>query len=220
MYFDQNFITFLKELRNHNTKDWFVSHKENFRDHVEPPFRTFVTDLITALKPHIPRLEVTAKDCIFRMNRDLRFSKDKTPYKTHVAAMISAGGRKDKTNPGAYIEISSVYLELRSGCFVLSPIQLHKLRSAIHRDVGAFTNLAGEKDFKSTFGEIQGQKSKRVPTPFDKLVNRQPLLANTNFHFGKRYPAEMITNKTLLEQLIGDFRKAARVNQFLREGIS
>ena len=120
-YFDTEFIAFLQELTINNNKEWFQENRERYKINVEKPFKTFVADFIGGLQPYIPNLNVEAKDCVFRIYKDVRFSKDKTPYKNHVSAMISTGGRKNKTIPGAYIQFSAEDIRLYSCLLYTSP---------------------------------------------------------------------------------------------------
>lgn len=99
-YFKQETLSFLRKLIKNNNQEWFNANKEVYKKEIEVPFKTFISDLIIELQPYIPELSIEAKECIFRIYKDVRFSKDKTPYKNHVSAMISKGGRKDKTTPG------------------------------------------------------------------------------------------------------------------------
>jgi len=80
-YFNQNTLQFLKDLPINNNKEWFNANKEIYKKEVETPFKTFIFDLIIELQSSIPNLSVESKDCVFRIYKDVRFSKDKTPYK-------------------------------------------------------------------------------------------------------------------------------------------
>ena len=102
VYFTERTQKFLADLEVNNNRDWFAANKEIFKVHVEQPFEKFVTDLIEQMKAFFPNMEITAKESIFRIYRDVRFGKDKSPYKIHMSAIISPGGRKDFRNPGFY----------------------------------------------------------------------------------------------------------------------
>jgi len=94
-YFTKDFIKFLKGLNKNNEREWFHANKKDYVTHVKDPFKAFVQLIIDKMQKVDPTVVITPKDAIFRINRDIRFSKDKTPYKTNVSAAISAGGRKD-----------------------------------------------------------------------------------------------------------------------------
>ena len=100
IYFTKDFIGFFSDLENNNNRDWFHENKKRYETSVKGPFESLVSALISELSKVYPEMTITPKDAIFRINRDIRFSKDKSPYKTHMAALISPGGKKDKTTSG------------------------------------------------------------------------------------------------------------------------
>lgn len=93
-YFDENFLKFFKSLNKNNHKEWFDKNKSTYEASVKKPFEKLVADLIFKMQKLHPGFQCEVKDAVFRINRDIRFSKDKTPYKTNVSAVICHGGRK------------------------------------------------------------------------------------------------------------------------------
>ncbi|MDX1315878.1 MAG: DUF2461 domain-containing protein, partial [Eudoraea sp.] len=87
---------FLKALKKNNNREWFNENKSRYTKSVKEPFEQFIAEMIDAVSPFFDTLAITPKDAIFRIYRDVRFSKDKSPYKTHVSAIVSPAGRKDK----------------------------------------------------------------------------------------------------------------------------
>ncbi len=219
-YFNDQALRFLQQLACNNNKEWFNNHKDLYKKEVEAPFKAFVADLIDGLQPYVPDLHVAAKDCIFRIYKDVRFSKDKTPYKVHVSAMISAGGRKNKTIPGAYVQLSAQDVRLYSGTFVLTPRQCEQIRQAIYQNPDEFNDLVTDKDFVSTFSEVRGEKYKRVPALYDALAANQPLLLNKTFYYFKKYQPALMLNPALLDTLLADYLKAVPLNNFLRTALA
>ena len=88
-YFSSDYLEFFKELAPNNNKDWFDKNRKRYIDSVKEPFKKFVTDLIQEISKVDDEVQIEAKDAIFRINRDIRFSKDKTPYKLNNSAIIS-----------------------------------------------------------------------------------------------------------------------------------
>jgi len=219
-YFNQEALSFLRELPRNNNKEWFSTNKELYKKEVEAPFKLFISDLITELQPYIPELSSTeAKDCIFRIYKDVRFSKDKTPYKNHVSAMISKGGRKDKTTPGAYIQISAEDIRLYSGCFELTTKQKEQVRVSIYKNMNAFNTIINNPSFVKIFDEIRGEKYKRISVPYLESSKIQPLLLNKSFYFYKKYRLELALSNKLLETLINDYSCAKEINKFLNKAL-
>ena len=98
-YFSEDFLRFFKELAGNNNKEWFDLNRKRYFKEVKDPFHHFIEDLIAAVQKEDSNVNIAPKDAIFRINRDVRFSKDKTPYKLQVSAIISKGGKKDKVSP-------------------------------------------------------------------------------------------------------------------------
>ena len=92
-YFDKRFYQFFEGLAMDNSKAYFDAHRKVYEQAVREPFKELVGDMIMRVREHEPEIAIEPKDAIFRINRDIRFTKDKTPYKTHVGAHISRGGR-------------------------------------------------------------------------------------------------------------------------------
>lgn len=96
-YFTKDFLDFFKELSANNHKDWFHENKKRYESSVKKPFAAFLNDFFEEIRKHDTEFKVEAKDCIARINRDIRFAKDKTPYNTHYTAFASRGGKKTRT---------------------------------------------------------------------------------------------------------------------------
>lgn len=218
-YFSPDFLLFLKQIEANNHKEWFDANKERFKASVERPFEAFVNDLIDTIEPLLPDLQVSARDCIFRIYKDTRFSRDKTPYKTHISAMISRNGKKNKTTPGLYIQLSAQDIRLYSGCFELSSAQAEKIRRHILKNKDEFHFLVKEDSFKTTFGEIRGEKYKRVSAPYSDLVDQQALILNKSFYYFKKYSPEMALKENLLDLLVSDFSSCRLLNTFFLDAL-
>lgn len=214
VYFEKDYLLFMKELPANNNRDWFQENKKRFQNSVQTPFKRFVADLIVALGPYIPNLAVTEKECIFRIYRDVRFSKDKSPYKTYISALISAKGRKDKSSPGAYIEMSAESINLYSGLYELSTDQLKKIRNHIASNISEWKALISDKSFIKTFGEIRGDKHKRLPKEIASIAHEVPHLFHKSFYYYKSYPAEMALDDLLINNIAEDYRNAIPINSF------
>ena len=124
-------MTFFNELSNNNNKEWFHANKQRYENDVNQPFTQFVEDLLKKIKYFDKRIAIGAADAIFRINRDIRFSRDKTPYKLFRSALISSAGRKSKAEPGFYIELGYNYLKLTGGSFKLSPAAYKSLQQQL-----------------------------------------------------------------------------------------
>jgi len=119
-YFSNSYMEFFKELENNNNKEWFHQNKDRFENEVNNPFKNFIQELLEKIYTEDQTIQIKADEAIFRINRDIRFSKDKTPYKLFRSALISPFGKKLKTEPGFYIELGINYFKIKGGCFKLS----------------------------------------------------------------------------------------------------
>src|SRR5690349_8634042 len=99
-YFKKDFVDFFKELSKNNSADWFAANRKRYEQSVKEPFAQFVGEVIRQVQKIDPEVKIKPGDAITRINKDIRFSKDKTPYNTHVGAVISKAGKKDKSVPG------------------------------------------------------------------------------------------------------------------------
>ena len=155
-YFTKDYIDFFKELSNNNNRDWFQTNKKRYEKSVKDPFNNFVSALLEELQKDWGPIPWTAKDFVMRIYRDTRFSKDKTPYKDYMAAMVSQYGRKEMTRPGIYLHANHNGVELYTGCYVLEKENLYNVRSKIIENAKQFNALINDSKFKQTYGEVLG----------------------------------------------------------------
>jgi len=156
-------ITFLEKLAKNNNKPWFDTHRDDYAAATED-FESLVTEILNGLAGTEPVFkEQKAKDCIFRIFRDVRFSKDKTPYKSHFGAFFSKGGRKF---PGAgyYLHIEPGGKSFAGGGLWIPEAQLLKaVRQEIDYNFSEFKTIVEDKKFKKLFGAINGEQLKKLP---------------------------------------------------------
>ncbi|MFY0689455.1 MAG: DUF2461 domain-containing protein [Cyclobacteriaceae bacterium] len=219
-YFTDDFIKFFTELSENNNKEWFHSQKKRYESSVKNPFECFISDLIVALQTQDLTLDILAKNCILRINKDIRFSKDKSPYNLHYTAFVSHKGRKDKSIPGIFIRMSPQMLGIMGGCFGPDKEQLSKIRTAIQAHPETFNELISNKDFKTTFGEIQGEKMKRIPKELQPHTDDLPILANKQFYFIREDKPSLITSPKLLETVVVYWQTMRPLNEFLLKAIT
>lgn len=218
--FSKETLIFLSDLEQNNNKDWFHGNKKSYEKFVKTPLKAFAQQLIDEVLGEKAFLNgIQPKDCLFRINRDIRFSKDKSPYKTSLGVVVSEGGKKDSTTPGIYVEISHKHLRLYSGSYTLSKDQLFNVREAIYQDTEHFLSLVNDPSFVNTFGEVRGERNKRIPKPFSEIQESLPYILNKSFYYFKEYPADTILKDTLITDLLTDFEKAKPMNTFIFEAL-
>lgn len=160
-------IDFLSELRNNNNREWFLLHKKDYEDIRDNCFSE-INILISEICKFDSSLSgLDAKDCVFRIYRDLRFSKDKSPYKTHFGIVLARGGHKCKT-VAAYLHIEPGNCGLYGGAWMPDRNFLKALRMDISDNIEEFIGIVEEKSFLREFGKLQGEALKKIPAGFNE----------------------------------------------------
>lgn len=218
-YFSQDYLEFFKELAGNNHKDWFDENRKRYETVVREPFKVFIGDLIKALSLNDPELNIEPKNAIFRINRDIRFSKDKTPYKLNNSAILSSKGRKDKNHPGIYIELGPEKLAFYGGIYMPDSKQVQRLRSFFNAHSRELENLLETDDFKSNFGVLHGEKSKRIPSEFKEFIETKPFLMNKQWYYYTHLSPEIIPSNNLMETVLDLEQKAAPMKNFLMKAL-
>jgi len=218
-YFNQEFIDFFFELSKNNNRDWFNENKQKYIESVKDPFYYFVEELIQQIHDDDESINITPKEAIFRIYKDVRFSKDKRPYKTFASAIISPGGRKNFTTPGYYIEMNFNGIRFYGGAHFLDKTQLQNLREHIASNLDELKKLYSEKSFKNKFGELLGEQNKRIPKEFKEIVEEEPLIANKQFYYSTELSPKKILSSSLIDTIMKLYFIGKPINQFLTERI-
>jgi uncharacterized protein (TIGR02453 family) len=156
-------LKFLKNLGKNNTKEWFDEHKPDYQD-AKADYESIVQQLIDGLaKQDAAVTGLQIKDCVFRIYKDVRFSKDKTPYKTNMGAAFSPGGRKSP-RPGYYFHLEPGGASFAGGgLWMPEAAVLKKVRQEIDYNFAEFQQIISNKEFIKYFGKIEGEALKTVP---------------------------------------------------------
>ena len=214
-YFTEAYLHFFMELASNNHKDWFDQNRSRYLTEVKAKFEAFVGDLIAALKKDAELGDLKAGDCIFRINKDVRFSKDKSPYKLQMSALVVKGGKKQMQDPGLYVELGPEFLNIYTGFYMPEKEQLLKIRKKIASDPNGFVKIINDKAFKQSFGEVRGEKSKILPKELKEAAKEQELIFNKQFYLVHQVDAEKILEDDLLVYILKHFKAAVQFNRFL-----
>ena len=150
-------LDFLIQLQDNNDRVWFEQNRATYQTAKEQ-FEQLVNQVIAELRAIEDLGDITAKDCVMRIYRDVRFSKDKSPYRTHLAASIAAGGKKSPRMP-YYLHIAPYDQSfLAGGLYMPTAAQLARFREIIDQNAKPFKTLLNHKTFKHLFGELSGEK--------------------------------------------------------------
>lgn len=207
-------IQFLRELQQNNNRPWFQENKERY-DALRAGFLEDVQELIRRISlfdPEVAGLE--AKDCLFRIYRDTRFSPDKTPYKTYMSAFIALGGRKSARG-GYYIHLEPDNSLLSGGVWCPEPKLLKKLRQDIYDHIDEFVAILEAPAFKAIYPELEGDVLKRMPAGYPVDSPYGYILKHKDFSVVCNKPDAFFSQPDWMEQSVACFEKLLPFNRFL-----
>lgn len=211
-------LEFLRELAANNNRDWFEANKERYTESRNKIL--FLTEvLIHEIRSFDPSIQLPdAKDCIFRIFRDVRFSNDKRPYKTNFGSYIAVGGRKSKL-AGYYFHIEPEGSFVGGGVYMPEAEILKAIRNHILKYPENFTEILDDPKFRAALPEMFDHQLKTAPQGFPKDHPLIHLLRYRSFAFSAHVPDEVVTGGKYIETTVSAFRQMHRVNQFLNEAL-
>ncbi|MEO6550745.1 MAG: DUF2461 domain-containing protein [Ferruginibacter sp.] len=213
-------INFLKELEINNNKPWFEQHRSKFDDAKEN-IQGIVAELIPAIANFDePIGNLAVKDCTFRINRDVRFTKDKRPYKNNMAAYFSSGGKKANV-PGYYFHCEPGKSYAAGGFYGPMPEQLAKIRQEIDYNFDEWKNIVGNKTFKKYFtAGVEGlELLVRPPKGYEENNPAIEYLKMKNFVVRKPFTDLQLQSKTLVKDIALTFEKIKPMISFLNTAV-
>ena len=215
-------LQFLDDLKVNNNRDWFVENKKRY-EAFKKDYQQLVTDLLDAMKPLDPSLEMLeVKNCTFRINRDIRFSKDKTPYKSHLGIWLSSGA-KGLNRSGYYIHLEKGASFIAGGLYCPESEDLKKMRKEIayfHDDLEA---ILEEKDFKREFGDFDRNEKdtlKNPPRGYDKEHPAIELLKLKSFESSQKIEFSAAAKKDFVGVMSQKLIALKSLNDFINRALT
>jgi uncharacterized protein (TIGR02453 family) len=196
----KNVFDFIKKLEKNNNREWFTENKSDY-EKVKKEFKSFSLQLSDLMVKHD---NVDPKPHIFRIHRDIRFSKDKTPYKTHMSGSFKR--LTPMLRGGYYYHIEPGGSFLGGGFWGPSKEDLQHLRLQIQQDAAPLREVINSKEFTSYFGELKGEKLKTAPKGFDKEDPNIDLLRHKGFIVSKSFTNEEVMASDFHEKLNQGFK--------------
>ncbi len=179
---------FLKKLRRNNNRDWFLKNKFLYEENLKSPLQRVIVELEKVLSQKTPGIRFDPKKSIYRINRDVRFSNNKDPYKTNIAAsFISYRLNKKDESPGLYLHIEPGNCFIGGGLYMPSGEQIRKIRELINQDPLVFKKIISAPNVKKYFGGLTGKKLKKAPRGTPVNHPNIELLRWTQFTYIKHY---------------------------------
>jgi uncharacterized protein (TIGR02453 family) len=219
-YFTEDFNQFFIELAANNHKDWFSDNRKRYEKSVKKPFDAFVAAALAEIQKHDPAVNIPAKDAIFRINRDIRFSKDKSLYKLNRTAILSSAGRKDHSIPGMYVLLGPEKVSFGGGSYFLKPEQLQLVREKIVQKPEAFMKVVKDKTFTKYYNGIQGDENKRLPKELKEAGDQHPILYKKQFYYMVDHGPELVTSNKLMDTLMEHYHAGRGVQEFLSDALA
>lgn len=214
-FFTPDFLQFFIDLAPNNHKDWFDLNRKRYENSVKEPFKNFVQHMIAEIvKTDSNFKDLEAKDCIFRINRDIRFSKDKTPYKMNVSAVVAPEGKKSKAVNGIYFEFGPEHVRVYGGIYEIDKDDLLTVREGIANDIKGFQTAYTNPNFKKVFGTILGEKNKVISKELKEAAEKEPLIFNKQWYFYAEFDAETVLDPKLDKLLLDCFDAGKPVENY------
>jgi len=166
----QSTLEFLSDLKNHNEREWFIKNRKRYDD-AKSNFESFVQAVIDRMSDYDPILKgLEAKSCTYRINRDIRFSNDKTIYKTHLGAFIVKGGKKNGDRfAGYYFHVEPGGNSMIAGGAYMPPMPwLSAIREKIDEQGKDFMKIIENREFIKYFGKLEGDSLKSAPKGYSR----------------------------------------------------
>jgi uncharacterized protein (TIGR02453 family) len=211
-------IDFLKKLDKNNNRDWFNANKEAFQN-ANDNVIALTGELIGRIAKFDPEVgAVDPKTCVFRIYRDVRFSKDKSPYKTNLGAFIAPGGRKGLA-PGYYFHVQPGSFFAAAGKHMPDAAETLKIRNAIATNTEEFKKIVNVKAFKSRFGELHGEKLIKPPKGFPADHPAIEYLKLKSFTVSEEFDQKTALRGDYVNRLVESYKQAYPLNVFLRRAL-
>jgi uncharacterized protein (TIGR02453 family) len=214
---NKELVSFFEKLNHNNNREWFQQNKPEY-DKLKKEFEVFVAQVIAVWSKtdkSIAYLE--PKDCVFRIYRDTRFSKDKTPYKNNTGAYMVKGG-KNSPNAGYYIHVEPGGSFIAGGIYMPMPDVLKKVRTSIYENIDEFLEIINNPTFVKHFGKIDDEmKLKTPPKGFPKDFEHIEYLKFKNYTVSKAVSQQVLCSSKLMDEVITVFSAMQPLISFMNE---
>jgi uncharacterized protein (TIGR02453 family) len=213
--FPPEMIRFFRSLKRNNRRDWFQPRKHLYEQHVKAPMLDLVTALNGELMKFAPQFVTDPNKALFRIYRDIRFSADKTPYKTHAAASFWRRGADHTGEGGFYFSVSHDQIEIAGGIYHPSPETMLLVRSHIGEHYPELRRILTNKKARKLVGELQGDELTRAPKGFDPQHPALDLIKKKDWILDIALDASVATTPKLYREILDRFRAMAPLIEFL-----
>ena len=208
-------IEFLRALEKNNRREWFQPRKPVYEEKVKAPMKNLVFRITHAMLDFAPHYVGDPEKAIFRIYRDTRFSKDKTPYKDHIAASFPRHGTANHGDAGFYVAVSHKEVAVGGGVYMPEPPTLLAIRNHIAEHHAELRKILQAPAVRRLLGELQGEQLSRVPKGFCAEDPAADLLRRKRFILYVELPPDLATSPALYGEVVKRFRAMAPFLDFL-----
>lgn len=213
--FTREGVAFLRGLAANNDRDWFTPRKAIFEEQLRQPMLELVSAVHKEMLRFAPEYVSEPAKCIFRIYRDTRFSKDKTPYKTHIAAAFWRNGLEKNGSAGYYFSVSAKEIEVAGGLYFAEPDVLRAVRQHIADAPDQFAATYSGRGRKALLGDLQGASVSRAPRGFDPDHPAIELIKRKQYCFFCMLDSALAGTPKLYPEIVRRFEAMAPFMEFL-----
>ena len=208
-------MTFFRQLERNNNREWFQPRKEHYEQFAKAPMLELVSALNREMERHLPNYTTEPKKAMLRIYRDTRFSADKTPYKTHLAASFNRHGFADAGGSGLFFSVSHKQIEIAGGVYEPAPETLLAIRTHIAETHAQFRKFISAKKLRQLMGELKGEELTRAPKGFPADHPALDLLKKKRWVFYVTLDSSLATTPELAPAILSRFRVLGDVLDYL-----
>ena|SRR5437867_8502406 len=212
-------LQFLRSLKRNNNREWFQKHKSIYETQVRQPMESLIEAMAAEFQRFAPEMVASPKVSAYRIYRDTRFSKDKSPYKTHVAAVFPRAGFGKHEGAGYYLHIAPAELLIGGGLYMPLPEDLNAVRSHIAENPETFLDIIEARQFRRLFGAIGGDQLSRLPRGFPPDHAAANYLRYKQFLASRTFEPDAATGPDFHRLVVETFRGMLPFVRFLNEPI-
>jgi len=217
-FFNQDSVRFWRGLAANNSKAWFDEHRTEYQTHLRRPYLALAEALVDQVCELEPEYAIEPKKAVYRINRDTRFSNDKTPYKTALGITVGRQQRHDPSWPAYTMRLSVDGVAVAGGLYMPGPELRDQVRRYVGRHHEELADLEAEStDFAKTFGRLAGDAHKRCPGELKPYVGLEPRVLNKQWVYWAEFDDPSLFTNPRLDQFILDRWEQARpIQEFLK----
>jgi uncharacterized protein (TIGR02453 family) len=217
MRFSPKALSFLRALKRNNDREWFKARRDQYEQLLRAPMIELVERLAGDLRSFAPDLVASPKTSLYRIYRDTRFSENKAPLKTQVAAIFPCRSLPKHQGAGLYLEVSHGWVWVGGGMYAPETSQLQAVREHLAANLRRFRAIVESPGFRRTVGPLEGEQLQRVPRGFPREHEAAAYLKYRQFLAGREFPAAFAASPRFYAGVVNVFRHVAPLTRFLNE---